>query len=173
MTGRSVVARRTVPPYVPAPVGGGVRRDPGDAVRLAPAPGQPQMGLRQPPTSRATVHGSRDPKACSPHRDGQSGLGTSPHAGELVKLGHSIAACTVWQILHDAEIVPAPRRTGPTCKQFLTTQARGILAADFAVDTVPLIREWSPARRAAANPRLVIVGSGCGRRCWVRRLAGG
>jgi hypothetical protein len=59
--------------------------------------------------------------------------------GELIKLGHQIAASTVWQILHDAGIDPAPRRTGPTWKQFLTAQARGILAADFVhVDTVLL-----------------------------------
>jgi len=61
--------------------------------------------------------------------------------GELVKLGHQIAASTVWQILHDAGIDPAPRRTGPTWKQFLAAQARGILAADFMhVDTVLLRR---------------------------------
>jgi transposase len=40
--------------------------------------------------------------------------------GELVKLGHPIAASTVWQILHDAGINPAPRRAGPTWKQVLT-----------------------------------------------------
>jgi transposase len=44
--------------------------------------------------------------------------------GELIKLGHRIAASTVWQILHDAGINPAPRRAGPTWKQFLTAQAR-------------------------------------------------
>jgi putative transposase len=61
--------------------------------------------------------------------------------GELVRPGHPIAASTVWQILHDAGIDPAPRRTGPTWKQFLTTQARGILAADFVhLDTVLLRR---------------------------------
>ena len=61
--------------------------------------------------------------------------------GELIKLGHQIAASTVWQILHDAGIDPAPRRAGPTWKQFLTAQARGIIAADFVhVDTVLLRR---------------------------------
>jgi transposase len=49
---------------------------------------------------------------------------------ELGRLGHPIAASTVWQILHDAGIDPAPRRNGPTWKQFLTAQARGILAVD-------------------------------------------
>ena len=64
--------------------------------------------------------------------------------GELVKLGHPIAASTVWQILHDAGIGPAPSRSGPTWKQFLTAHARGILAADFVhVDTVLLRRLYA------------------------------
>jgi putative transposase len=64
--------------------------------------------------------------------------------GEHVKFGHPIAASTVWQILHDAGIDPAPRRTGPTWKQFLTAQARGIIAADFVhVDTVLLRRLYA------------------------------
>jgi hypothetical protein len=50
----------------------------------------------------------------------------------------------VWQILHDAGIGPAPRGTGPTWKQFLTAQARGILAVDFVhVDTVLLRRVYA------------------------------
>ena len=38
--------------------------------------------------------------------------------GELVRLGHPIAASTVWQILHDAGIDPAPGgpgRPGSNC----------------------------------------------------------
>src|ERR1039458_1477470 len=60
--------------------------------------------------------------------------------GELVKLGHPIAAAKVWQILHDAGIDPAPRRKGPTWKQFLTAQARGILAVDFVHPGTVLLR---------------------------------
>jgi transposase len=64
--------------------------------------------------------------------------------GELVRLGHQIAASTVWQILHDAGIDPAPRRAGPAWKQFLTARARGVLAADFVhVDTVLLRRIYA------------------------------
>jgi putative transposase len=51
--------------------------------------------------------------------------------GELIRLGHRIAASTVWQILHDAGIDPAPRRAGPTWRQFLTAQAKAVLAVDF------------------------------------------
>jgi hypothetical protein len=59
--------------------------------------------------------------------------------GELIRLGHRIAASTVWQILHEAGIDPAPRRSGPTWRQFLTTQAKTILAVDFVpVDFVPV-----------------------------------
>ncbi len=61
--------------------------------------------------------------------------------GELTKLGVAIAPSTVWQILHAAGIDPAPRRTGPTWRQFLHAQAAGILAVDFLhVDTVLLKR---------------------------------
>jgi putative transposase len=64
--------------------------------------------------------------------------------GELVRLGHHIAASTVWQILHDAGIDPAPRRSGPSWHQFLTAQAKAVLAVDFVhVDTVLLRRIYA------------------------------
>jgi transposase InsO family protein len=61
--------------------------------------------------------------------------------GELIGLGYAVAASTVWKILKDAGLDPAPRRAGPTWSQFLRAQAHTILAIDFAhVDTVFLRR---------------------------------
>jgi transposase InsO family protein len=61
--------------------------------------------------------------------------------GELVGLGHQIAASTIWTILKKAGLDPAPRRPGPTWRQFLAAQAQTILGIDFAhVDTVLLRR---------------------------------
>ena len=61
--------------------------------------------------------------------------------GELTKLGVKIAPSTVWEILRATGIDPAPRRSGPTWRQFLAAQAAGILAVDFLhVDTVLLKR---------------------------------
>jgi transposase len=51
--------------------------------------------------------------------------------GELAGLGVTVAPSTVWQILKDAGIDPAPRRDGPGWLQFLRSQAQGILALDF------------------------------------------
>jgi len=52
-----------------------------------------------------------------------------------------VAPSTVWQILKDAGIDPAPRRAGQTWREFLAGQAKAILAADFFhIDTVFLRR---------------------------------
>jgi putative transposase len=57
--------------------------------------------------------------------------------GELAGLGYLIAPSTVWAILKRTGIDPAPRRDGPTWRQFLAAQAQGILATDFfCVDTL-------------------------------------
>ena len=61
--------------------------------------------------------------------------------GELTGLGYQLAPSTVWQILKDAGIDPAPRRSGQTWRAFLQAQATTILAVDFFhVDTVILHR---------------------------------
>jgi transposase len=61
--------------------------------------------------------------------------------GELAGLGHKLAPSTVWKILKDAGIDPAPTRSGLTWQAFLQAQAKTILAVDFFhVDTVLLRR---------------------------------
>ena len=56
---------------------------------------------------------------------------------ELTKPGVKVAPSTVREIPRAAGIDPAPRRSGPTWRQFLHAQAAGILAVDFLhVDTV-------------------------------------
>src|ERR1017187_4890193 len=57
--------------------------------------------------------------------------------GELAGLGAKVAASTTWEILKNAGIDPAPRRTAPTWSQFLRSQAEAILACDFLTADLP------------------------------------
>jgi putative transposase len=68
-------------------------------------------------------------------------LGVRRIQSALAGLGYQILASTVWSILQRAGINPAPRRDGPSWRQFLRGQARGILATDlFCIDTLLLQR---------------------------------
>jgi putative transposase len=61
--------------------------------------------------------------------------------GELLKLGLRISPSTVRRILHAAGLGPAPRRAGPSWRQFLRQQAASMLACDFfTVETISLRR---------------------------------
>jgi len=80
--------------------------------------------------------------------------------GELIGLGYQVAASRVWKILHQAGVDSAPRRAGPTWKQFLTTQANAMLACDFfTIDTVFLKRIYVlfVVRREALVDRVEVV----------------
>jgi hypothetical protein len=63
--------------------------------------------------------------------------------GELLHLGHRVAASTIAKVLktHGIKPAPRPRRTSATWRQFLRQQAAGIVACDFfSVDTISLRR---------------------------------
>ncbi len=61
--------------------------------------------------------------------------------GELVGLGHQMAQTTVWQILKDNDVDPAPKRSEVTWTEFLRFQAA--VACDFfTVDTDTLRRYY-------------------------------
>jgi hypothetical protein len=48
--------------------------------------------------------------------------------GELLKLGIDVSATTIATVLRRGGLGPAPRRIGPTWRQFLRSQAYGLLA---------------------------------------------
>jgi transposase InsO family protein len=80
--------------------------------------------------------------------------------GELCRLGYRVAPSTVWTILNAAGIDPAPRRGGPTWTQFLTTQAKGILACGFLhVDTIGLTRIYVLFLMEVSNRQVHILGA--------------
>jgi hypothetical protein len=80
--------------------------------------------------------------------------------GELLTLGVRVAASTVWEILHEAGIDPAPDRATTTWQQFLRSQAQALLAADF-IETLTLTgaRMYILAVIEHATRRIRILGA--------------
>ena len=61
--------------------------------------------------------------------------------GELLGLGVVVSATTVRKVLRAAHVGPAPRRSGPSWREFLQTQANSMIAVDFlTIDTIWLRR---------------------------------
>ena len=64
-------------------------------------------------------------------------------AGELLKLGVHVSPSTVRRLLLAAGLTPAPRRSGPSWREFLRQQAASVLACDFfTVETITLRRYY-------------------------------
>ena len=63
--------------------------------------------------------------------------------GELVGLGHGIAASTVWSILKGAGIDPSPARRAQSWSEFLRAQAKSVIACDFFTVETVLLRRFS------------------------------
>src|SRR5512132_3052492 len=64
-------------------------------------------------------------------------------AGELNKLNRRVSPSTVRRLLAHAGLGPAPRRPGPSLREFLRIQAASIVACDFfTVDTALLRRSY-------------------------------
>jgi transposase InsO family protein len=80
--------------------------------------------------------------------------------GELLVLGIKVAASTVWEILREAGVNPAPQRTSETWATFLRSQAEAILAADFfEVVTLTGARLYVLAAIEHASRRVRILGA--------------
>ena len=80
--------------------------------------------------------------------------------GELLVLGIKVAASTVWEILKEAGIDPAPERASTTWADFLRSQAEALLACDF-FETVTLTgaRMYVLAVIEHASRRIRILGA--------------
>src|SRR5437867_10141201 len=79
--------------------------------------------------------------------------------GELVGLGIRVAASTVWTILREAGVEPAPRRLESSWREFLRRQAASIIECDFlTVDTVFLKRFYILFFIELASRRVHIAG---------------
>ncbi len=79
--------------------------------------------------------------------------------GELVGLGVSLAASTVWEILRREGIDSAPRRVESSWAEFLRRQAASILECDFlTVDTVFLKRFYALFFIELASRRVHLAG---------------
>ncbi|GDY52268.1 hypothetical protein SVIO_028910 [Streptomyces violaceusniger] len=80
--------------------------------------------------------------------------------GDLLALGVKVAASTVWKILKDAGVDPAPDRSSSTWADFLRSQADALLACDF-FETVTLsgVRMYVPAVIEHSTRRIRVLGA--------------
>jgi putative transposase len=64
--------------------------------------------------------------------------------GELAKLGFRVSPTSIRRLLASANLEPAPRRSGPSWREFLQAQAASIVACDFfTVESIFLRRYYA------------------------------
>ena len=64
--------------------------------------------------------------------------------GELAKLGFTVSPTSIRRLLAHAKLKPAPRRAGPSWREFLRAQSAAIVACDFfTVQSVFLRRYYA------------------------------
>src|SRR6266536_2217534 len=79
--------------------------------------------------------------------------------GELAKLGLNVSPTSVRRVLARAGLEPAPRRFGPSWREFLRAQAGSIVACDFfTVESVFLRRYYVLFFIAHASRRVWLAG---------------
>jgi putative transposase len=79
--------------------------------------------------------------------------------GELRKLGFIVSATSIRRLLSCAGLEPAPRRSGPSWREFLKSQASTIIACDFlTVETILLRRFYVLFFIAHGNRRVWLAG---------------
>jgi putative transposase len=79
--------------------------------------------------------------------------------GEFAKLGFGVSPTSIRCLLAQARLGPAPRRSGPTWREFLRMQAASIIACDFfTVETAFLRRYYALFFIAHSSRRVWLAG---------------
>jgi hypothetical protein len=138
----------------PAARPGGTRSCAGTATSSAGAGRQVQAGQ-----DRQASHPQEHQSPWCSGLPARTRLGYRRIHGELAGLGVKVAASKAWEILKNAGIDPAPRRTGPAWSQFLRCHAEAILACDFfTADLLDGTQAYVLAVIEQASRRIRILG---------------
>jgi transposase InsO family protein len=87
------------------------------------------------------------------------GWGHRRICGELTKLGFRVSPTSIRRLLAQARLEPAPRRSGPSWREFLHAQAASIVACDFfTVESAFLRRYYALFFIAHGNRRVWLAG---------------
>jgi putative transposase len=133
-------------------------RDAGDAAALAPGPGRASVDVSAPGSGRPATVGEIHVLVVRLARENPA-WGYRRIQGELVGLGVKLAPSTVWTILKEAGIEPAPKRLEQSWAEFLRRQAASILECDFlTVDTLFLKRFYVLFFIEVATRRVRVAG---------------